>query len=343
MKSHTPLYVKAFVILISGAYFLMLLAYHISLHSGFDFSGHLVGRDFINMYLGGNLIGEGRMAVLFQTAQYLDSVREWLGPNYPIHNWSYPPSLFPVVEALAKLPYYLAYFAWTLGGVLMLGYALRRLDVTWFWMFAVFLSPAGVWNILAGQNGYYISALLIIALQASYTNARLTAGIFWSLATIKPHLGVLALPLLVGQKRYGVILSGTMIFAVMIGGVTLRYGLEPWQQFFEITVKEQRIILETWTGLLETIIPTAFMQGRLWGLPIWAAYTLHSVVALLTFGLLVHAWRGAEFDLRDWITWFALGTYLLLPYSFVYDFVLLQVVLVLWWTCRGYVPPQVLI
>lgn len=227
--------IKSFAFLLAILQLGLLGLYFFQLQNGIDFKGHLVGRDFVNMYLGGGLIGQGQVDILFSQEGYWDALRDWLGDDYLIHNWSYPPTMFWLAELLAKLPYYLAYFVWTFGGVLVLGFALRTLGLSWLWAMAVVLSPAGFWNILAGQNAFYISGFLIFALGASWGNKKLPAGLFWALATVKPHLG-----------------------------------------------------------------------------------------------LLVRAWPDKVADKRYWISWFAIGSYLLLPYSFMYDFMLFQVILLMW-------------
>ena len=309
---------------------IVLGRYYYSVVDGIDFTGHLVGRDFANIYLGGKLIGQGQIAVLFRPEEYWLAMRDWLGQDYPVHNWSYPPTIFWVAEQLSRLPYFAAYGVWTLGGIALLSAAIRKAGLGWIWVPCIVLSPAGLWNILAGQSAFYVSALIVFAVSASQSNSKLSAGFFWTMATIKPHLGLLAIPLLIGKKRYGVIAVGAILFLLLAGVVLVRYGTEPWLSFFDVTVRQQRFVLEQWHGQVETAVPTAFIQGRLLGFPIWAAYMLHGLVFVAGAVLLVRAWNGPGSDFRYWLTWFTLGTFLLLPYSFIYDLVLLHVVLALW-------------
>lgn len=320
----------SFALLFAAYQAIFLAMYFYSTRDGFDFLGFVVERDFANLYLGGKLIGQGQSDMLFLPGQYWGAMREWLGPHYPIHNWSYPPTLFWLAEILSKLPYFGAYTAWTVGGVFLLGVAIRSMGLGWVWVLCIVLSPAGVWNIVAGQNGYYTAALIIFAIQASQMNRKPAAGFFWALASVKPHLGLMAASLLICQKRYGVIISGVVVLSILIMLLLFRYGLDPWRGFFGVTTHQQQSVLERWGGLLLLIIPSGFMQGRLLGIPIPAAYLLHGMVSVITMWLLVRAWVGRRADLRYWITWFTLGTFLLLPYFFVYDLVLFQVVLALW-------------
>lgn len=325
-----PSAIILFVYMLMLFSFGLLMKYYISSNHGFDFSDHIIGRDFANIHLSGTLIGQDQIDVLFKPDQYLIELQNWLSPDYSVHNWSYPPTMFPVSEILAKFPYFTAYLLWTLGGAVLLALALRGLNLSGVWIAAIILSPAGALNLFAGQNGYYTSALLIFALHASLKYHKISAGIFWAIATVKPHLGLLALPLLIAKRRYGVIAAGTGFFLLLVGMVIYRYGIDPWVSFFEITVPNQRLVVEQWAGLLKVSVPTMFMQARLLGLPVNIAYILHVLVFSGTAALLFRAWLGPNADIRSWLTWFAVGTFLMLPYSFAYDFVLFQVVLALW-------------
>jgi hypothetical protein len=51
---------------------------------------------------------------------------------------------------------------------------------------------------------------------------------------------------------------------------------------------------------------------------------------MLSIVLLVRALPGRDAEVRNWLTWLLLGTFLLLPYNFLYDMVAFQAVLALW-------------
>ena len=97
-----------------------------------------------------------------------------------------------------------------------------------------------------------------------------------------------------------------------------------------MTSAQQRDVAETWRGQLLYTMPTAFMQGRLLDLPLAWSYGLQGFVAVLGVWLLWRAWPGQGGTSRDWLTWLVIGTFVMLPYSFVYDMVLLQFALALW-------------
>src|SRR6266576_7301493 len=57
----------------------------------FDPVGYLVGRDFVNTWLGGQLALTGDPAPYFGLDAYNGLLAEKFGPTYPWHIWSYPP------------------------------------------------------------------------------------------------------------------------------------------------------------------------------------------------------------------------------------------------------------
>lgn len=317
-------------ILAAAAGGLLLMIYFVALTGLRDLTCHLVGRDFVNLYLAGDLLDAGRGAVLFDGAAYLAELRAWLGPDYPVHNWSYPPLIFPLAEALALLPYPAALLAWYGTGALALAAALRLAGLPAFWMPLVLLSPAAVLNILAGQNGFFIAALILAALFWAERGKPLRAGLAWALVAVKAHLGLAVLPMLIGQGRARVIAAGAAFLGLAVALTLLRYGTDPWAGFLGETAPAQRRVIEAWQGLFQYLMPTLFMQARLLGADIATAYAIHALGAAIAVLLLARAWPGRRGDTRDWLTWLCLATFLLLPYSFLYDMVILQAALALW-------------
>lgn len=311
-----------------GAVLLLFLA--LSLEAGKDASGMVYGRDFLNLHLSGQLLEEGKVMALFDNDAYMAEMRARMGSDYSVHHWSYPPTLFWLAEALGRLPYHLAFLAWTLGGATLFALALWVAGVP-LWLAGLgCLAPASVINVVSGQNGLLTAAILVFALVATVSGRAPAAGLAWAVLTIKPHLGVIVLPYLVASRRWAVIGAGALVLMLMLAVTLLRYGQEPWVLYFGETSRFQRGVLESWEGVLLYLVPSVFMQGRLLGLPIPWAYALQGVAALVALWLLVRRWPGRAARLRDALTWVVLGTFAVLPYSFVYDLVVLQAVLLLW-------------
>ena len=338
LKRQKPLgaYVKPSVLpplmtLIVAALSLALLASYVMwLDNWREPAGYLIGRDFVNIHLSGRLIASGDIALLFDRDAYDAELKQWLGADYSPHFWSYPPLAFPVAELLGRLPYFVALLVWSLGGSITLFFAARAAGLSGAWALALVLSPASVLCLLAGQNGTFIAAFVLFASAAATKGWPVLGGISWALAAVKPHLGLLALPMLLGRRDYRVIGAGAASLGAVIAATVWRYGLAPWEHYFTVTLKQQIWVIEVWYGALELFMPTFFMQGRLLGLGTGGAYGLHAAAAALAAILLVRAWPGRGGDLRHWLTWFTLGTFLLLPYSFLYDFVIYQAALAFW-------------
>jgi hypothetical protein len=308
---------------------ILLAVYALSFEDGRDVGGLIYGRDFVNLHLAGRIIAEDRLPVLFDNAAYMEALRDWLGPDYSIHHWSYPPSLLWLAEGFGRLGYPVALLIWTLGGAAFLVVALRSCGLpAWLGALAV-LSPAGLLNIVAGQNGFLTAALFLVAVLATVSGRAFGAGAAWAALTMKPHLGVVVLPWLFASRRWGTVAAGAVVLALLIGATVWRYGAEPWLLFASETMPFQRAVLEEWSGVLTWLVPTLFMQGRLLGLPTGLCYALHATGAAVAIWFLVRSWP-ARGDMRGAVTWIALGTFAILPYSFVYDLVLLQAVLLLW-------------
>lgn len=296
-----------------------------------DASGHVVGRDLINLYVAGTLIGEGKVAVLFDSEGYLAELRRIVGdPDYPKHYWSYPPLALPLAQLVAQVPYPVALFGWYAAGAAAILAAAWLVRLPLGWGILTALSPAAILSMLSGQNGPFVAALMVAAVVWGAGGRIHRAGLAWAALAAKPHLGVAVLPMLLAQRRFGVIATGALYLALAVGLTALAYGGEMWTRFLTATSAQQRHVLEVWDGILLYIMPTLFVQGRLWELGLGAAYALHAAGALATVVLLVRAAPAARDDVRGWLTWLTLGTFLLLPYSFLYDLVVLQLVLALW-------------
>ena len=337
MKLHQPngsktvLTAPLLVALLSALIGLWLLAaYLTALEDWRDVGGLLVGRDFVNLHFAGRLLAEGRMDVLFNEDAYVAALRDLLGQDYDPHNWSYPPLAFPMAEAVSKLPYLTAYAVWVVLSAALLCTAARLAGMTWAWAVLLVLSPAAILCVLLGQNGVLNAALILFAFAAAARGRTPGAALAWTLLSYKMHMGLMTLPTLLGQRKYGVILLSAIGVALFVGLTAWRYGFDAWHDFVTITAPQQTRTMQTWTGFVEALMPTFFMIGRIAGAGIPGAYYVYLGGAVVAVLLLVRAWPGRGGEMRDWLTWYTLGTLVLLPYMHIYDTVILHVILILW-------------
>lgn len=127
----------------------------------YDPVGYVVGRDFMNTWLGGKLALSGDPAPYFGIRAYYQLQVDNFGPNYPLHIWSYPPHLLLFTWPVALLPYMTSYILYCVLGLILyvavVSEGQRRADHLWL----LVLAPAATVNIWTGQNGFLIAALLV--------------------------------------------------------------------------------------------------------------------------------------------------------------------------------------
>src|SRR6185503_11273055 len=57
----------------------------------FDPLGYLIGRDFVNTWMGAGAALAGNPQPWFDFDTYNRALQALFGPSFPEHNWSYPP------------------------------------------------------------------------------------------------------------------------------------------------------------------------------------------------------------------------------------------------------------
>src|SRR6516164_3927566 len=71
----------------------------------YDPVGYLIGRDFVNTWVGGELALSGRPQTHFAVDAYNGLLAQKFGSEYPLHIWSYPPQFLLFTWVFALLPY----------------------------------------------------------------------------------------------------------------------------------------------------------------------------------------------------------------------------------------------
>jgi len=83
--------------------------------AGLDVTGHPIGRDFINVWVGPQVAFGHGFATLFDLDAYHTALGTFFGHPLPFHNWGYPLFTLPAFWPLAQLPYAAALAIWTFG------------------------------------------------------------------------------------------------------------------------------------------------------------------------------------------------------------------------------------
>lgn len=296
-------------------------AYLYSAAPPFDALGYLIGRDFVNTWMTARaaIAGDGSISTWFDFDTYNSALKENFGPGFPEHNMGYPPQLLLFVWPFGFLPYLTAYALWC-----VLGFALymvaaaggeRRPDR--LLMFAV--SPAVIINIYGGQNGFLTAALLIGGLNL-LDRRPIISGVLFGLLTVKPQMGLLLPLMLVLTGQWRCIASAAVTTLVLVLATTAIFGTEVWLAFFELAVPKQQAVLAYGSGIFPSMMPTAFMNARIAGLPLEGAWTLQGLMSCAAIAAVVWTfWRQRDPILSTAL--FVSASFLVTPYAFNYDMV----------------------
>jgi hypothetical protein len=200
-------------------------------------------RDGLDFWAGGFLALHHLVATVFDPVAYKAFVAAAFGAKLPTHMWSYPPNYLLFAIAFGWLSPWHAILAFDAVSLAFLVAVLRLARLPWLLVLAVATSPVALENILEGQNGALITALLGGGLLLLEFRPRL-AGILIGLATIKPQLG-LVLPLhLWRRSRTG--FGFALLAAIALAAASCAaFGTGAWVAFWHVTRPAMNNVLLT--------------------------------------------------------------------------------------------------
>jgi len=286
----------------------------------FDSSGYALGRDFLNTWIGGRSAFSGGPAAWFDFATYNAVLQQITGrADYPLHFWSYPPHLLLLTWPLALMPYLPAYALWCIGGLALYLLAAFAGGADRRNVLLLALTPAVAVKVFDGQNGFLTAALLIGGL-ANLDRRPIAAGILFGILTIKPQIGLLVPVLLVTTGRWRVIAAAVGATAALVTAASFWFGLDIWPEFFSKVMPQQRLLMIEAGKVGWTMVSSTFVQARLIGLPIDAAWALQGVSSCCALASVVWAyWRRRDPVLSQAL--FMTATFLFSPWMTSYDMV----------------------
>jgi len=286
-------------------------------HPPRDAYGYVLGRDFVNTWMGARAVLSGTAHEILNVDVHIRRMVAVLGPMPP-HNWSYPPALFLFLWPLGFLSYTAALAVWSATGfAAYLGAAATHGRSLRFLLF-VAAAPAIAVNLFSGQTGFFTAAILILFFR--WLDERpIAAGAVLGLMLCKPHLAVLFPLALACRGRWRTLLAAGASALVLVAATALVFGADIWSDYFRLVVPVQRGVLDTGTGFL-TMMPTGFMHARMLGAPLAVAWRVQTPFTLLALGVMV--WTFVK--RRDPLVSSAVlltASVIATPYSFNYDMV----------------------
>jgi hypothetical protein len=308
-----------------GGIFILAFVAHDYLTSAGGVIDHSVfwGRDFINVWTGGQLVRDGHLDALYNLHLYSDYQRSLFGDIGP-HNYSYPPISFPLAAVFSLLPYPLAYACWiAVTGTFFIWAARpwwpKNAGPAWL----AVLTPAALVNIWAGHYGFLVGGLFLLGWRR-LDDSPIQAGIFFGLLLIKPHLAVFIPLALLIRGDWRAIASAAATIFVLIVVTGLWYGWGPWQNFLFGTSEVQAGMIDSRNslfGLMSCSAATAMLRiGADW--PVAIAIQTAFAAAAVAMVCMAASRRVSTSNLALIV---ATATFVLLPYSFNYDLTVVMI------------------
>ncbi len=292
-----------------------------------DGTDFVLGRDFLNTWMGGRSAFFGGPAPWFDLHVYNQTLRDMLGdPQYQEHYWSYPPHVMLFIWPLGLLPYLPAYIAWCAVGIALYLLACSAAVPRSRLLFLA-VAPGIAVCVFFGQNGFYTSALLIGGLLCRDRRPVL-AGVLFGILTVKPQVGLLLPAILLLERRWLTIASALATTAVLVAATAMLFGWNVWIEFLHKVVPQQESLMVTGGGMLYAVVASVYFNMRLIELPLGVDWAIQWLVSALALAAVVWAyWRRRDPVLS--LSLFVTATFLASPYILNYDMVMFGFVVAL--------------
>jgi hypothetical protein len=255
-----------------------------------DGTSLVVGRDFLNFWMFGRAAPTADPSRFYDIVEYNRALQVLLGPGYPGHNWSYPPSIMFVAAPFGQFGYLAALLAWTLtGGALLFTVARHRIMDNRL-LAALVLSPAAVLCVISGQSSL-ISAAMLVTIFFWLDRRPIAAGVLIGLLTLKPQLGMLFPVMLIASARWRVFASATMTTLALAAATAIVFGPQVWIDFATKGLAANNLVLADPERIATPYYPTIYMNLRGIDLPYSAAMAVQLCFSALAVAAVAWASR----------------------------------------------------
>jgi glycosyl transferase family 87 len=283
-----------------------------------DPRGKPVGADFIEFWSAARLALAGTPAAAYDW-HAIGAVQHTLMPTMlpgSVFAWPYPPIFLLPVVPLGLLPYPVALAVFVLGTAALWACFVRRLlPERGAWIVAA-AAPAGLINMLGGQNAFLTASLAGFALLL-LARRPVASGVLIGLLAIKPHLAVLFPLALLAAGEWRAIAAAAVTVVVLAAASLAAFGIDPWLAFFEQLPVYQG--LANVGGVPWSQMPSPYICALSLGAPAGAAAALQGAVALFAAGGVWWSWRNPAAPFEAKAATLMAGSLLVSPYLFAYD------------------------
>ncbi|MGE5245369.1 MAG: glycosyltransferase family 87 protein [Betaproteobacteria bacterium] len=323
--------------------------YTMSVPGFIDRAGRVKGSDYVQFYVMGSLVLDGRPASLYDPAAHLSEGRLRVFPELNLYAMrpNYGPEVALAFAPLALLPYLpsLAVFL----GLMALCYA-GAVGLLWRdspglaphgWLVALLAaaSPLLFASLRYAQTSPFSLLLWVLAFVALEHDRRFAAGLAIGLLAYKPQFGLIVGPVLLIAREWRLVAGAAAAVALQLAGAWLMVGTRVLDQYVGMLwtlLRNPRLVeiypieIHSVRGFLQLLLP--------WPGVITVCY-LAALAAILVAA--VRCWRSRAPRSLKWAE-LVLLTVLASPHLVTYDLLLLTVPLVLLadWAVRNAEHPR---
>ena len=237
----------------------------------------------------------------------------------------YPPSALPLMAPFGLLPFWPAFWLWTLLSAAAFWTAARRITSSWLLAFAV---PQMILALVLGQTTLWIGALMIWAVLLLPGRPFVAGALFGIAAAIKPQFAIMVPIAVIAGRHWKAIPGGAAGFGGMVLA-SLPFGPFLWREWASVLGEHPAIV----SGYgLNVLGASPMLLLRVLGLSLY----FHALFVALAVFIVWRAFKKDDQKLKVLVLLAA--TLLASPYSIRYELAMLSPSLVdalLTGTARG--------
>lgn len=283
-----------------------------------------VGGDFRVFWAQGRLAANGTPELAYDaTAVYKTGMMEKLPGVIDVRPSFYPPHFLMMMEPLGKLDYARAWQVYNWASVAALALVSLLAFGRHVYVLPILAGFGGLWSALMfGQNSMALTVIYLVVAVWGVRHERL-GGLVLSVATFKPHFGVLMPLVLLWRQQYRTIVWAILGTVLLTGASALHLGAELWQTYFSV-LHEPVDRLVGFNNVKAEFMVSLYSSLRGLGVSPVVALGAQAVLAL---GAIQMLWRICRRALDPMLPIAAAVTASLLvsPHVYSYDMVLLFV------------------
>ncbi len=235
--------------------------------------------------------------------------------------WPYPPPMGLLAMPFSLIPLPVSFWVWRIATIAAAGALLRRAGLGWPVIAAGLAGPAGLHDMVGGQNGALTGALLVAALLLIGPAPRFS-GVLAGLLCIKPQVAMIW-PLILLRRQRAKALAACLTVAAALSALSLAVeGWQAWVFFFTVArADEMRAAAAPFSQSFPAAGITVFIAARSLHASVAQAWAMQALLSLAAMFLIWLLWRKPCADATGRMACTVCLAILVMPHGFAYDLV----------------------